>query len=363
MAKQSALELKRKEVREKILAMKDDHLLARMLNFLGTRFESGSLGYWLSNFVALNLIILSPWALVGFPLHEYSLRHEFLSLPSLLVVQEAILSMFVAHLIITYIFNQLTSKIIIKMNSVEKLDEFLRWFTESWSTASVLRISIPWAVVWVLLASVGFSLIFHNFVGIGYSFTVLLTGFFTGLCFYLVLWVSRLALNLRNYEYDLNTYAPADSEIIYNISAMMTRCIYVLVAFFTVATFINASKLIDPQIQLVFGFPFLLTVWMVTIAQFFLTRSTIGEIVNNAKWKTLNKIQTKINDLEANGDLSEKETAERLMRLADIHKHIMASKTQIFDWNSLSTLFSQLMLPLLGLLLGNLDKVIALFSK
>jgi len=58
--------------------------------------------------------------------------------------------------------------------------------------------------------------------------------------------------------------------------------------------------------------------------------------------------------------LSDKETAERLLRLADIHRQIMASKTNTFDLKSLSNLFSQLMLPLLGLLLGNLDKISAL---
>jgi len=49
--------------------------------------------------------------------------------------------------------------------------------------------------------------------------------------------------------------------------------------------------------------------------------------------------------------------------LADIHKQIMASKTNTLDLKSVSTLFSQLMLPLLGLLLGNLDKVLKLLQK
>ena len=103
--------------------------------------------------------------------------------------------------------------------------------------------------------------------------------------------------------------------------------------------------------------------WIIILTQFFLIQSTRGKIVKNAKWKTLNKIQAKINAVEATGDLSDKETAERLLRLADIHRQIRASRTNTFDFRSLSTLFSQLMLPLLGLLLGNLDSVLALLKK
>jgi hypothetical protein len=271
--------------------------------------------------------------------------------------------MFVAHLIGAYIFNQLANKIVVKINRVEKLDEFLRWFRESWSLPSVLKIVTPWAALWAGMGVIGFSFIFQNFVGVGYALTVILTGSFVGLCFHMVVWLCLLALNLRNYEYDLNAYAPADSEVISNISTLMTKCVYWNVMFFAIATFVNTSKLIDPKLKLYFGLPFLLTVWLAAIAQFFLTRSTLGAIVSEAKWKTLNRIQDKINAIEAKGDLANKEIAERLMQLAEIHKQIMRSKNQFFDWDSISNLFSQLMLPVLGLLLGNLDQVMALFKK
>jgi hypothetical protein len=97
--------------------------------------------------------------------------------------------------------------------------------------------------------------------------------------------------------------------------------------------------------------------WAVITPQFLLTRSTIGTIINRAKWIALNRIRSKINAIEATGDLSDKDTTERLFRLTDVHKQILASKSNTLDLKSISTLFSQLMLPLLGLLLGNLDKL------
>jgi len=123
------------------------------------------------------------------------------------------------------------------------------------------------------------------------------------------------------------------------------------------------SNLVDEQVRVLIGIPLLVFFWTVIFTQFGATRSTLGIITDRAKWKTLNRIRDKINTLEATGDLSDKDTAERLLRLADIHKQVMASNTKIFDLKSVTTLFSQLMLPLLGLLLGNLDKVLDLFTK
>jgi hypothetical protein len=161
----------------------------------------------------------------------------------------------------------------------------------------------------------------------------------------------------------MNAFSPADSEIISDISETFTKAMYTLAVISVFFTLASTSSLINPQIRTIFSYPIVVVAWILILAQFLLTRSTLGAITNRSKWKTLNKIQAKINSIEATGDLSDKETAERLFRLADIHKQIMASKTNTFDLKSVLTLFSQLMLPLLGLLLGNLDKVLSLFQK
>lgn len=208
----------------------------------------------------------------------------------------------------------------------------------------------------------GFGISYGNFVGIGFLITALLGGVIIGIVFYLVFWIGSLAKKLGQYEYELNTFSPADSEIIHNISDMLMRCIYILAFIFAIMTLVVSSNIIglDERMGTLFGVPLLLVAWMSSIIQFLFTRSTIEKIVAKAKWKTLNKIQVKMNSVEAAGDLSDKETSERLFRLADTHKQILSSKTNSFDFKSVATLFSQLMLPLLGLLLGNLDKILAL---
>jgi hypothetical protein len=200
-------------------------------------------------------------------------------------------------------------------------------------------------------------------VGFGFLSTTVIVGTLAGLGFYVPFWLNLLTVDLKNYQYDINTFLPADSEIVHNITEILTKRIYILAACFSIFTLIGSSNLLDRQLRAIFTFPILLLAWITITIQFLLIRSTLGWIINRTKWKTLNKIQVKINLIEATGDLSDKDTAERLLRLADIHKQIMASKTNTFDLKSVSTLFSQLMLPLLGLVLGNLEKIFTLLSK
>ena len=68
-------------------------------------------------------------------------------------------------------------------------------------------------------------------------------------------------------------------------------------------------------------------------------------------------IRAKINALQARSDIAKKETAERILRLMDIHERVKSARADVFDLKSIRTFITQLMIPLLGFLLANLDTV------
>lgn len=362
MAKQTALELKRKEVRDEILAMKEKIPTAIMFNFFGRAFKSQSLGYWLSNFIALNLIAFAPWIFIGLLLNEL-VSNRYLWYPGSVVIVYFVLSLFLVHILTTNIFKEISNQIITKVNEPEDLDDFLQWFKGSWSAPIVLRFIVAVAATWVLLGLGGISLAYQRFVGVGFSITTIITGVIAGISLYAAFWIGWLGLKLKEYHYELNTFSPLKSEVIYDISNILTKRVYLLAAYVAVGNVIGSTALTERSLTLVFSLPIALFVWVIIITLFLIIRSTLVTIVNRAKWKTLNKLELQINSIEAKGDLSDQATAEKILRLADIHERIMATETRIFDLRSLSTLFSQLMLPLLGLLLGNIDQVMALFKK
>ena len=362
MAKQTALESKRKEVREEILAMKEKIPSAKIFNFFGRVFKKESLGYWLSNFIALNLITFSPWILIGLLLNEL-IPNQYLWYPASVVIVYFVLSLLLVHILTTNLFKKISDQIIAKINEPEDLENFLQWFKSSWSAQVVVRFIVIAAASWVLLGLGGISIAYHKFVGIGFSITTMITGALVGTTLYPVFWFGWLGLKLKEYQYELNTFSPPDSEVIKDISNILTKRVYILAVFIALGNVIGSTILTERSLTIVFALPIALFIWLVIIALFLIIRSTLVTIVDRAKWKTLNKLQVQINSIEAKNDLSDKEIAEKLLRLDDLYKRVLASETRIFDLNSLSTLFSQLMLPLLGLLLGNIDQVMALFKK
>lgn len=356
MAEEPDLMQKRREVQQEILALREKIPTVIILNGLGRPFKSRTPAYWLLNIVLLNLILASPWAIIGLVLNEMGKSVRFFA-GGVIGIELAVFGFVFAHIVIRYLLDTIAHRIIPKIDNVDDLSKMLLWLEQTWFIRNTIAVALPVGILWASLGVGGMSVASHEFVGFGLSLTVILAGLLIGVGFHAAFWLPLFVLSLKDYQYEMNAFSPADSEIIHVISEMLTTCLYALAVEFAALTFVSTSSLVDPQLRVAVSFPFSALCWVIIATLFLLTRSTLGAIVNKAKWKTLNKLQAQINAIEATGDLSEKETAERLLRLADIHRQIRASKTTTFDLESFSTLFSQLMLPLLGLLLGNLDKL------
>lgn len=362
MAKQTALELKRREVREEVLAMREKIPSAIIFDSLGKPFSRNSLGYWLMNIVMLNLIFISPWMLFGWLLGELD-KTRPVFMPSIVCIELVVFGAVAAHLAIQIMLSDLANQIVGKISNSDDLPRFLFWLKTSLSLRKLFAFVLPFCLLWVILGAGGMSIFLHEFVGVGLLLTVILVGLLAGIVFHTPIWTSAMVMSLKEYQYEMNPMFPADSQIVSNISEMLRKGIYILASVFAVLTFVATSRILPQQLRITFSFPVILFGWVVIIAQFVFTRSTIVKIVNTAKWKMLNKIRTEIQYVEAKGDLSEKEPAEKILRLADLHKKIAESKTNIYNAETLSTLFSQLMLPLLGVLFGHLDTIYNLMTK
>jgi hypothetical protein len=356
MDTESELIQKKLEVKPEILALREQIPSARIFNWLGRPFRHNSLGYWLANVVLLHLILLMPGILIELVFEDIDIFLRAL-VPTTLGTEMVILGFIAGHFATRAGLDDIAMQIVDHNKSTDDLSKLLEWLTQTWSAKHVLTVAIPFCLLWVLLAIGSWSFYLHRFVGFGLCLWYVTTGLLAGIVLYILLWFSLLAFNLRNYRYEMNAISPADSEVIYDISHLLNRSIYVVSGVAAVITLLSTSSLVPQQIRSAFSLPLLAIAWAVITSQFLLTRSTLGTIINRAKWIALNRIRSKINAIEATGDLSDKDTTERLFRLTDVHKQIMASKSNTLDLKSISTLFSQLMLPLLGLLLGNLDKL------
>jgi hypothetical protein len=363
MDQQSELESKRREAREEILALKERIPSARIIKWFGRLLSKGATNrsflYWLSNFIFINLGIFWIWVPVGLVMNELEQR-AYLWKAALLATEMQFAALLLNYSLLRMLLDNIADQIVEKINKVDDLSRFASWLNNSWSTKNVALFVLAFWMIWIFLGIGAISITYQAFVGFGFSLVIIFIGLLAGIAFHGVYWLNLLISNLRTYQYDLNVFFPASSEIITNISDMLNNQLYGLAIYFAFYTLLGSTNLVEKQIQIVFAIPFFIISWTAIISQFVLARTTLGHIINNAKWKMLNKIQAQINSIEAKSDLSDKVVSEKLLRLVDLHGRVMASKSNIFDLKSISTFFSQLMLPLLGLLLGNLDKVLEL---
>ena len=95
--------------------------------------------------------------------------------------------------------------------------------------------------------------------------------------------------------------------------------------------------------------------WTPTILFFIFRESAFAHLLTNAKLKRLAGIQKQITEIEHDQDLSQKEPAEAVNRLLDLHDRVKSAPASMINLSSIANLLGSLALPLLGALLSIFD--------
>ena len=95
--------------------------------------------------------------------------------------------------------------------------------------------------------------------------------------------------------------------------------------------------------------------WTPTILFFIFRESAFAHLLTNAKLKRLAGIQKQIMEIEHDQDLSQKEPAEAVNRLLDLHDRVKSAPASMINLSSIANLLGSLALPLLGALLSIFD--------
>lgn len=354
MEEQQGLLEKREEVRREILALKDKMSTGVVLNLAGRLFPNSisenSPAYWILQIVFLNAVILVPGLSLVLAFGEITRLPDNIA-AWYTAVELAIFGHLMAHVLYRSVLGTISGHIINKITNPENLSTLAEYCRSS--STSTYAYLVAGGVIWSIAA-----LILLGFNGYGLTYMTIPTGFLMGGGFQIVFWAIGLTSLLTDFQYELNTFTPVNSEAVARLSGMLNRIIYLTGGFFVVLTLLTSSPLFGNEVNEKFAIPLTVIGWIIIIIQFIVHRSTINGIVEKERWTSLNKLQLQMNTIQTTEDLSNKDVSERLLRLADLHERIRSDRSAGFDFKSLLSLFSQLMLPLLGLLLGNIDKII-----
>jgi hypothetical protein len=181
--------------------------------------------------------------------------------------------------------------------------------------------------------------------------------------YYLIPFYLNFPLRLNRYEFDLYTLDPSSSELVGRLSRLLSYAFYVTMAYIVQLTlglsFVGVLTTETP----VPGFLVSALVWVPAIIMFISGQLDLTNLITHAKWKTLNEVQGKIERLQAEQDVPDKDTLERLSKLMDYHDRIVSTPNSALNFRSGLNFLNSLLLPLLAFLIGNLKDVFAFFQN
>lgn len=208
-------------------------------------------------------------------------------------------------------------------------------------------------------AVIGGTLAYGRNPGFALPLSATIGGMFAGIGVYYMTWTLHLTRRLGSFKFAMNEFTPGSSKIIHEILGMLNAHLYTIALFMAAVTIVNSFD----RFTVWFVWVDVVIGWLPITAQFFLTQQAVGEIIANAKWDALEQIQSEIRNLKNNGQLKDKETTEAINRLLDLHDRIQKTRSTTLNFRAGLNFLNQLMLPVVGWLIGNIEKLALLIRS
>ena len=373
MSTDTALIEKREELKRRLAAGEYKTLVDVLFDWMSRVIQKiarrrRSISHWYSSVMLSSIIILSGLTAL-FLMGDVSdfMRQMAIfprgAAPSLLLPGYFVPLILVAcNLYVHRVFTTFRDRVLDVTESMQTLDDFANWCTGASNRKIHLTVSIVGGVLingyilYVYIITFGFGLIPPiSIVILFLLYYMILTAFL-----YLLLDMVVLSARVGGYHLKLYTTDPGSSEVISHLASLFSNLLY-LVAIFAASVILFLAFIGFLTIQTLVGT--ILLFWIPLIAMFIFYQNSLSSIVRRAKEKTLNEIEAKIEKLHTSENLGEKETMETINRLMDYYDRIKSARNSRIDLEAVLHLFNSLLLPLLALVLANLDKLIGLFTK
>lgn len=298
-----------------------------------------------------NLFIVTPF------LTQLSLIINFLII--VLFGGQAIISSIAINQLIRSHFSLLHDMVLDSIESEKSVDDIKNWLEMASNKRYHLLVAIIGGISAGLYARSLLNTSFFLFIGNGAAFIIIIFSIFSTIFLQLLFMIIILSERLGKYHLKLFMPDPSNSELVSRLSSKLNLVVYFVGIYAAVMTFV----FVESKFFTSAGIFLVLVLWLPLIALFIINQTSLASIIRRAKWKTLNEIQSQVEELRTTGSLKDKETIDSINRLMDFHDRVKATRNSAIDSSTIVNFINSLLLPLLAFLLGNLDKVFALFPK
>jgi len=316
--------------------------------------------HWSISAFLLCVLTYVPGLLVAFATKEIY-QWKFFEWISHVSALNLYLASVVAHLNMVYnILPGIRDNIVDSIQSTGDLSRLEKWLNSMWSTSRQVTFLIWFGLLYgvsiVLIANIAVG----RFIGAVFTISTFLFSVPLAMAIYFILYILTLPSELADYQLDLYESDPANSEVIQRLVYLLNIYIYYVAGYMAVGTLFGA---LVSELSFSIWY-FIILGWVPTITQFLANQYAIRKIIISAKWRNLNRLQAQIRELQSNNLTSAPDTTlVRLNQLMDLHDRISARPNSALNWGTGLSFLNQLMLPLLGLLLGNIDKFLKLLAR
>jgi hypothetical protein len=153
---------------------------------------------------------------------------------------------------------------------------------------------------------------------------------------------------LNHYEFDLYTSNPSSSEVVGQLSRLLTFILYATMAYIVQLTigltYIKVLTTVTPTPGIIFA----IFVWAPTVILYAAGQFHLSNVITRAKWKTINAVQTTIENLYASEKIPGKDLLAHLEQLMNYHDRIKSTPNSALDLRTGLNFLNSLILPILG---------------
>lgn len=248
------------------------------------------------------------------------------------------------------------------IQAVQYLDDLERWLDRNFDFRAPLGFSAvagPALGVFLLVQWNSINQIQTLFLGPLFIFVV--AGFEVMIAIY-YLYPLYLVLpgRLSQYEFDMFKANPSSSEVTSRLSGLFTTIMYITIGYLIlVTTFFALLHLLNTQTLLFLG----ILVWAPTVGLYMGCQYNLSKVISNSKWRTLNEIQTSIEELQGSQPIPTQETLEHLDKLINYHDRILATPNSALNLSSAINALNSILLPLITLILATWDTISKFLPK
>lgn len=160
------------------------------------------------------------------------------------------------------------------------------------------------------------------------------------------------AFSIRQWKFKLFSDDPAHTPVIQNLHRLSSKFLL------TIAFLLALNQLIALPLGIYSTFymvAMIAALWTPTLLFFIFRESAFTALLTHARLNRLAGIQKQIMEIENNRDMSQKEPAEAVKRLLDLHDRVKSAPASMINLSSIANLLGSLALPLLGALLSIFD--------